>query len=264
MSMLFLVLLTVVFILLLLYSLLIEPFQFDIVEFKLQEKSISLRILHLSDFHLRNMGRREKELLKILEDEQYDIVMFTGDFIERFRILDNVPSFFNEIIKGKPAFGVLGNNDYGRREKRERIEKIVNTLKDCGIRILKNENAEVNDKLTVIGLDDPHKQKDNVEEAFKGVDNSRFNIVLTHSPEGLKGVLDHEPHLVLTGHTHGGQLRLPCIGAFFLNVKRKRYFPVRPGLNKINNSYVILNRGIGTTLFPARFLCKPQVIFIQI
>ncbi len=256
-----------VLILILLYSILIEPNNLEVNNFSLRTSRLegcdSLTILHLSDLHLREFGRREQRLVDYLTGVTPDLIIITGDFIENFQAIYKFEKLFKSMKSKFGTFGVLGNNDYGLSDNGVRLKTLENFLKDMKITILKNNSITIGDNIRLVGIDDPHKGYDNMVKAFSEVSKSdKLRIVLTHSPETVDFLLSRQPDLILTGHTHGGQVALPIFGPVFLNIKKG--FKISAGLNYFNNIPVYLSKGIGTTLLPIRFNCRPELTLITL
>lgn len=255
----------VLVLLLVIYSTLIEPVRIELNEFELPVPPAveELTILHLSDLHLRRFGRRERRLCSMLESLSPDLVLITGDFIEKAEGLNRYVSLFKSIRSRLGVFGVLGNNDYGYNTPTPRVSKITDFLRKQGIRILLNQSVSIDGGYCIIGLDDPHKGYDIIDEGFRNCRSSDlYRIVMVHSPETLDFILSRSPDLVLTGHTHGGQIAFPVIGPVFLNIKKG--YRVKSGLNYFKDIPVYLSRGIGTTMLPVRFNCRPEITLIKL
>ncbi|MCK4668087.1 metallophosphoesterase [Candidatus Dependentiae bacterium] len=258
---------SVVIVLILLYSIFIEPHNLEVNEFSLRTSRLaeeeSFTILHLSDLHLREFGRREQRLVDYLDGVTPDVIIITGDFIEDFSALYKFEKIFRSMKSKFGVFGVLGNNDYGLSANGARVKTLEAFLKDMNITILRNQSIIIGNQIRLVGVDDPHRGYDNMVKAFREVAKSdKLRIVLTHSPETVDFLLSRQPDLILTGHTHGGQVALPIFGPVFLNIKKG--FKINAGLNYFNNIPVYLSKGIGTTLFPIRFNCRPELTLITL
>lgn len=254
------------FLALLIYSFAVEPFRIEVNRIELKAEDLETRsfsILHISDLHLRKFGRRERKLQQLLKALNPEVILMTGDIIEDFGARDEYLQLLGSMNSLYGVFTVLGNNDYGIKNVERRGQRITKFLTNAGVEVLSNESLLLPGDIRIIGLDDPHKGFDDPAEAFgdnEGTD--RFRIALAHSPETLDFILARQPDLILTGHTHGGQVRFPVIGSVFLNIKKG--YRVKPGLNYYNGIPVYLSKGVGTTLFPIRFNCRPEITLITL
>jgi|GEM_PF-150382 len=176
-----------------------------------------LRILHLSDLHVHPGSDLAWQLPELLADVKYDLLCYTGDFID---IDSDIPNL-QRLLARMPAanaYAVLGNHDYipfgragsGKSNDSARLRAI---LADAGIRVLVNEALPVCDGgLVLVGVDDPDSGRDDIDRAFSGVQEGAATLLLAHSPDIVLRLGTDRPGLILVGHTHGGQVCLPLIG----------------------------------------------------
>lgn len=224
-----------------------------------------IKIVQLSDFHSLWFGGRERKVLKMLEELNPDFVFITGDFIDLMtkvmtnKDLSSVRTFWQKLGQNykNRIFGVLGNHD---------TEIVKNYLKESGIMILDNENKKLpldNEFIYLIGVDDPFTGRDDLSKAMEGIEENIPKIFLAHAPEIIEGAVKEKIDLVLVGHTHGGQVNIPVLGRLIqpLSEYGRKYIS---GLFKINSTYLYVNRGIGTSLFPFRFNCPPEITLIEL
>lgn len=239
----------------------IEPYLVGVerIEIKLEELK-GLKIVHLSDLHSFSFEKREKKVLRTLEELNFDLLLITGDFVDRTtKDLDSCSQFWKELVKrneGK-VFGVLGNHEYWHPQS----EYIQELLEQSGIKILDNEFQKIktnNGYFNLVGVGDPHTEHDNVKKAMP--DNNKAKILLAHSPEIFRKVKEKDIALVLAGHTHGGQIDIPFLVNLILPLKHDKKY--KEGLFKENNTYLYVNRGIGTTVLPIRFNAIPEITLI--
>lgn len=255
------------------YSVVFEPNNIKIERQVIFIKNLSqsfdgIRIVQLSDFHSLWFGNREKRVLAILEEINPDFVFVTGDFVDPItklitdRKLKSVKVFWQELGKKYQGriFGVLGNHD----------SKIVkNYLEETRITILDNKNKKIffGDEFNgvyLIGVDDPFTGRDDLSGAIKGIkDDNITKILLAHAPEIIDEAIEKNIDLILVGHTHGGLVNIPILGMLIQPLSRygRKY---TKGLFKINSTYLYVNRGIGTSVFPARFNCSPEITLIEL
>ena len=251
-----------------LYGLLIEPYWLEPTYCHLAlPLSRPLRIAHLSDLHTHGLGRLEREVLALLSREQPDLIVVTGDTVVNgsltgaghpgndARLYQAAWQFLSRLRAPLGVYVVRGNWEVTRvlPNEREFYEK-------AAVSLLINESVRVRDDVFLVGLDDPGWESPDVDAALGRVPPDAFSIVLLHSPaffDRLAGRCD----LVLAGHTHGGQLRVPFVRPLWLPPMSGRF---AAGWYEARGSRMYVSRGIGTSGLPVRFLCRPEVAFITV
>jgi uncharacterized protein len=225
-----------------------------------------LRIAHLTDLHVRRVGRREEILLAHLEREKPDAIVITGDSVvdgdvfvtERKRGDAFLHARAGELLKRLRAplgvWAVRGNWENNRRLRDERAYYEAH-----GIRLLVNESRELCPGVWLAGLDDPLGRPD-IDTPLESIPRGAFAVALFHSPALFDAVAGRVP-LALAGHTHGGQVRLPFLRPFWLPPHCGRYLE---GWYEERGSRLYVSRGIGTSLLPVRFLCRPELAILTI
>jgi predicted MPP superfamily phosphohydrolase len=260
-----------VFQLLLLYAWAVEPNWIEVtrheVWFKnLPEEFDGLVVAHLSDLHMREYGARERRVLEKLAEAKPDVIAVTGDFTLEGSDPSAIRRFLEDLRKQKPAFGiwaVLGNHDhwYPPAAGDKAVRKFFS---DAGVALLVNEWGRIGknlDTLTMVGVDDPFTGSDNLGDALRGTQRTPFAILLTHSPQMFMKADLTKFDLVLTGHTHGGQVRLPGLGPLWLPAGSEGY---DSGWFYGVNTQMYVTRGVGTSILPIRFLCRPEIALITL
>ena len=252
------------------YIFLFEPNNLQVEELIIKIENLpqsfnGTRIVHLTDFHSRYFGNREKKVLQIVDSLEPDFVFITGDFIDyTTENLESCQKFWRvlgEKYEDK-IFGVMGNHEYWNPNSSS-LEQLLN---DSGIVILNNENKKItgsDDYIYLIGVDDPDTGYDNLARAIKNIDEENTpKILLAHSPEIIEDIDEKDINLILVGHTHGGQIKIPFIRPIW--VPTKYHGKYAHGLFKINDSYLYVNRGIGIGKLPIRFNCPPEITLIKL
>lgn len=166
------------------------------------------RILWISDLHSDRIDGLVEKVLERAEQADYDIAVWGGDFCFGHQMTETAAhharQIANKLTKKTPVYAVLGNHDYA---------PLVDILRNCGVTLLLNENTAVcreGQTLRLIGVDDCHYFKsDDLETAMQGVNENEFMVLLSHSPELYAAAAQKGVHLMLSGHTHGGQICLP-------------------------------------------------------
>lgn len=247
----------------------IEPNMIKVERISLGVKNLpssfqNIKILHLSDFHSKNFGGKEREILGLVAELKPDFIFITGDIIDwQTKDLESCQEFWKALsadYQGR-IFGVYGNHEH--RNKNFRV--LSEFLEGGGIKILNNENIELKrneDLIYLIGTDDPHLGYDNIEKAMEGVDENIPKILLAHSPEIFRKVKQKNIDLVLVGHTHGCQIDIPGLCNLILPLNYDKQY--KKGLFKENSTYLYVNRGIGETFIPVRFNSPPEITLLKL
>jgi predicted MPP superfamily phosphohydrolase len=240
-------------------------------------------ILHLSDFHLLARDSRRQRFLSELAELPVDLVMVTGDILGEPEALEAALASLRRFHPRVGAVAVLGSNDYypprfknpfayflPRRPRRlpkarNPWRELVGGLQRMGWLVLSNERARLGD-LELAGMSDPHIRLDDPAVAVQGNgDGSRLRIGVVHSPyqRSLNAFERSGYQLVLAGHTHGGQVCLPGIGALVTNCDLPRD-RVR-GLSRWGSSWLHVSAGLGTSKYaPFRFACRPEASLLTL
>ncbi len=222
-----------------------------------------LRISQISDIHLGltvNKNKLEK-IASLIEKTNPDILFATGDMIDAdTKNLDQLSNIIKKINPKYGKYAITGNHEfyYG-------LEKANKFLKDCGFHLIRQDIVNVNEFLTIVGIDDPTAKYDmfksmpylNENDLLLKVSQNSFIILLKHRPTVEKQAIG-KFDLQLSGHTHKGQI-------FPFVLFTKMFFSLTGGhLYKFDNSYVYVSPGTGTWGPPIRFLAPPEVTLITI
>ncbi len=216
------------------------------------------RILHLSDLHIEGMIDKGHSLKKLLETLEYDLCVLTGDF--RFLTYGNydktltlMESLVASIHAPYGITGILGNHDW---------LEMVPGLEACGIRMLLNEAQALekgSDAIWLLGLDDMHYyETGNLEKAVNLAPQDAFRVLLVHSPEIIPEAHEAGIDIYLCGHSHGGQICLPWGSPIITHSRCSRSYKAGPWKHQTMFGYT--SRGVGTSLFPIRLFCPPEII----
>jgi len=241
----------------------IEITRLDIKVTNLPDNFENLTITQISDLHSGRFVNFEliKKSVKMVNELNSDIVMITGDFIEKFYYREeHIRPCMQELALIQPnegVYAVLGNHDH-RRDP----EKITEELQKVGICVLRNENKRLrrgNSAIRILGVDDLVMEKDDMEKTLDGVSRHEVKILMSHSPDIAENHKLRGIDLILSGHTHGGQICFPLIGAPQTRIVSAYGQKYISGLVQYNDIQIYVNRGIGSGFPPARFMCKPEI-----
>jgi predicted MPP superfamily phosphohydrolase len=243
-----------------------------------------LTVLHLSDLHLTVADARRMAFLERLAGEPADLVVLTGDMLGEPQALDPVLETLGRFRPRLGAVAVLGSNDYwaprfrnpfsyflGPSSRRRRRSggnpwrELVDGLEARGWTVLSNRRGHLGD-VELAGMDDPHIRRDDPGVAAPpGTARPRLRLGVVHSPyrRALDAFERNGYGLLLAGHTHGGQVRLPGVGALVTNCDLPRG-QVR-GLSRWGSSWLHVSAGLGTSKYaPFRFACRPEASLLTV
>jgi uncharacterized protein len=212
-------------------------------------------ILHISDLHADMNEVAMGNLIQLVGGMQYDLCVLTGDY--RGKTFGPFEPALEGVAKVRaqlkePIFGVLGNHD---------TIQMVPTMEAIGISILLNECemiARGDQYIYVAGIDDAHFYRvDNIEKAALHIPETAFSILLSHTPEVYRQAAHANFNLMLSGHTHGGQLCLP--GS--IPIKLEAVLPRRMGAGtwRYRNMTGYTSVGAGSSVLPVRLNCPPEI-----
>lgn len=221
-----------------------------------------VRLVQVSDLHLRSMGRLETQLLTALHDSRADLLVFTGDMIDRRLHLWRLETFLRECPTGPRRFAILGNWEYWAGVPTEAFERLYDRH---GVELLVNRSVEVavaGTRVRVTGLDDLRGGRPDPSAALEAGAPTPNHLVLAHCPLSRDSVAlpaEHPVDLVLAGHTHGGQVAMlgrPLV----LPEGSGRYVA---GWYRDDGPPMYVSRGIGTSLLPVRLGTPPELVRID-
>lgn len=250
-----------------LYSWQVEPFWVEFVQRKLPVKNLPKALegkilMQISDLHVGTRFDWHFLIDSFQKAKQYkpDFVVYTGDFVNHgtSQEQEDLKKVMENCVLGTLAtFGILGNHDYGENwEDAECSEKVCDTLSNVGITMLRNAQQESHG-LHFIGFEDLWSPYFQPSEVMKQYNPSKANIVLCHNPDACdKNIWNGYQGWILSGHTHGGQCRIPGIITPILPVKNKKYISGEIDLKDGRMLYI--NRALGHS-FQVRFMVRPEI-----
>ena len=242
----------------------------EVVLRRLPRELDGLTIAHLSDFHFDSPASAGviRTAVEITNGLAPDVVVLTGDYVT----LSPFQSCSRAAEDSKPCalvladlhapmgvFGVLGNHDYATEPR-----LVTRSLEAHGITMLRNFNLRIERsgaRLWIAGVDDVLGGGARLDQALQGIPHDEATVLLAHEPDYADTVISSAVDLQLSGHSHGGQVRLPLVGAPYLPFLARKY----PwGLRQLGQLKLYTNRGIGTILLPVRFNCPPEVTLLTL
>ena len=231
------------------------------------------RIAHISDLHNTEIGKDNERLLAMLRGAEPDMIAITGDLIDSRRTnMEVALDFAREAVKIAPCYYVTGNHE-GRVAD---YHKLRNGLTALGVTVLESTRVELvrnEEKLVILGINDPMFHRDDLHHDGQAARKIKlkelvsagdaYTVLLSHRPELLSLYAYAGADLVLTGHAHGGQFRLPFFGGLF--APNQGFFPeYDAGMYVRNSTTMIVSRGIGNSIFPFRINNRPEVVLIEL
>lgn len=234
----------------------------------LPKNLVGKTLMQISDIHIGNRFDYHFVINSFKKAKEYkpDYVVYTGDYVSTYKDIvqyDKLDETLTNIVKGEIAtIGILGNHDYGRNWSQNAVaDKISEMLIKNGVTLLRNESVEFNG-LNFIGFDDFWGPNFNPKKALTGFDKSTANIVLCHNPDVCDlDVWSDYNSWILSGHTHGGQVKPPFLPPPILPVKNTRYSSGQIELS--NNRALYINRALGH-LWQVRFNVRPEITIFEL
>lgn len=262
--------------------------EFTISDDEIPEGFSGFRIAQISDLHDAEFDEENEKLISLLRDADPDIIVITGDFVDRRRTdIELSLNVAEKAVEIAPTYFVTGNHEAALSEKK--YEEFKNGLIDAGVVVLEDDavTLECGDGvITLMGVNDPIFSKDrsgnasteettedpdidkkimdaNLEALLSATDLEEYTVLLSHRPEVFDVYVDHKIDLVISGHLHGGQVRLPFIGGFY--TPNQGFFPeIIDGLYTDDDTNMVVSRGLGNSAFPIRVNNRPEIVIIEL
>ncbi len=252
---------------------LISITEIKITSSKIPSSFKGYKILQISDLHNKKFGDNQDVLIQKMKSIDPDIIAITGDLIDSKSYDAEVSmQLIREMVKKYPVYFVTGNHEQWSG-KYNSLEK---ELKKYGVNVLRNEHVGIRkgeQEINLLGIDDPEFGTGNRDEGNIIIDEikkakiemqpDRYNVLLSHRPEFIKEYTNERLDLVLSGHAHGGQVRLPFIGG--LVAPNQGVLPkYTAGLYVEQNTSMVVSRGLGNSIIPQRILNRPEIVVVQL
>ncbi|EOH93430.1 hypothetical protein UAW_02679 [Enterococcus haemoperoxidus ATCC BAA-382] len=223
-----------------------------------------VKVIQISDIHIQEKypaAQLEKIVTKV-NNEKPDIILFTGDLFDNYALYgpaEEVTKALSRLSAPLGKYAVWGNHDYGGAAAHVYPE----ILGAADFQLLENSGTNVSlpngKSLYIAGLDDSLLGNSSVNDALADR-QSEYTILLSHEPDKADSALDQNVQLILSGHSHGGQVKLPFLT--IKNVMAEKYF--EGFYNLANDTTLYVNTGLGTTKIPARFRVPPEIAVFDI
>lgn len=221
------------------------------------------RIVQISDLHNAKFGKNNQKLVDRIRECAPDMIVLTGDLVDSNHTnVDRAVQFVDEIVKICPVYYVTGNHEYWL-EKSE-YDELMDGLVSAGVVILDNQVVEISRgdaKFRLVGLDDRNLADGTLEALLS--DEKELTVVLAHEPQYLARYAGTGVDLVLSGHAHGGQFRLPFVGGIV--APDQGFLPgYTAGEYYMNGTEMIVSRGLGNSVIPVRLFNYPEIVCVEL
>lgn len=223
------------------------------------------KIVHISDLHNAEFGNGQKDLIDKIEAQDADIIVITGDMIDSRRTdVDKAVELITGLGNKIPVYYVTGNHESRVREYNELESKLI----ENGVTVLKNESVKIEKDssfINVIGVDDPSfgMSANDIFHTVSELKTDGYDVLLSHRPELFETYCEIGAELVLCGHAHGGQVRIPFIGGIV--APNQGLFPeYTAGSYKSGSTEMIVSRGLGNSIIPLRVNNPPELVVITL
>ena len=231
------------------------------------------RIVQISDLHNAKFGKNNQKLVDMIRECDPDMIVLTGDLVDSNHTnVDRAVQFVNEIVKICPVYYVTGNHEYWL-EKFE-YDELMDGLIGAGVVILDDQVVEISRgdaKFRLVGLDDKSLADGTLRTllnnaqnvAHKDSEKKEFTVVLVHEPQYFARYAGTCVDLVLSGHAHGGQFRLPFVGGIV--APDQGFLPeYTAGEYYMNGTEMIVSRGLGNSVIPVRLFNFPEIVCVDL
>ena len=250
----------------------LQTSNYEIIKSKIPIDFNNYKIVQVSDLHNTKSRNLTDELIKKIQRERPNIIVITGDLIDANKTnIDTAINFIEKIQNIAPIYFVSGNHESSisnYSKLKEKLQKNNVIILDNKLDVLKINESSIN----LIGIDDPrmaHESFVDDSEIIKteidkiGYDTNKYTILLSHRPELFDTYVEKNIDLVLAGHAHGGQIRLPFIGGVI--APNQGLFPkYTSGIFEKNQTNMIVSRGIGNSILPFRINNRPELVVVTL
>lgn len=221
------------------------------------------RIVQISDLHNATFGKNNRKLLDAIKSCSPDMIVITGDLVDSNHTdVERAVSFVEQAVTIAPVYYVTGNHEYWltSTDRQQTLQGILSAgaidLDNLSVPITRRDSS-----FLLVGLDDHHLVDETLKRLLTNQDE--LSIVLAHEPQYLQEYADAGADLVLSGHAHGGQFRLPFIGG--LVAPDQGFLPeYTSGDYTIADTDMIVSRGLGNSIIPVRLFNYPEIVCVEL
>lgn len=244
---------------------------------RLPESFDGYRIAHVSDLHNDEFGEDNEKLLALIKDAEPDMIAITGDLLDSRRTsVEKALNFVQQAVQIAPCYYVTGNHESRIDEEYAQLEK---AMIEAGVAVLRNDKLNLEKdgaEITVAGIDDPRfvlstDTLAKMESVIGGVmsdllgdvQEEQFILLLSHRPELFDLYCEKKMDVVLSGHVHGGQFRIPGIGGL-IGPGQGLLPDYDAGLYSKDGTHMVLSRGLGQSIVPFRINNPPELVLVEL
>lgn len=244
---------------------------------RLPESFEGYRIAHISDLHNDEFGEGNEMLLALIKEAEPDMIAITGDLLDSRRTsVEKALNFVQQAVEIAPCYYVTGNHESRIDDEYGQLEK---AMIESGVIVLRNDKLALEkdgEVITVAGIDDPRfvlssdrlvKMESVIGNVLTGllkdVPEEQFTLLLSHRPELFELYCEHDLDLVLSGHVHGGQIRIPGIGGV-VGPGQGLLPDYDAGLYSADGTNMVLSRGLGQSIVPFRINNPPELVLVTL
>lgn len=254
---------------------------------KLPQEFEGYRIVHISDLHNATFGVDNGRLLKKMQELSPDMVVITGDVVDSNHTnVEVAVAFAKQVAAEYPTYYVTGNHENWLEESE--WTELLSGLKDAGVICLSDEMVEISkggSRITLVGLNDESLSGPTLKLLLAKADNvtgressgtdedegqelpsveASLQILLAHEPQYLENYSQTGVDLVLTGHAHGGQFRIPFIGGGLVAPDQGFFPKYTEGMHVMDETTMIISRGLGNSIIPVRLFNLPEIVCVEL
>ncbi len=248
--------------------------EYDLLDSNIPDAFDGYRIVQISDLHNAEFGKDNSRLITKIKEANPDIIVITGDYVDKRRPNADISvDLTRELVKIAPCYYVTGNHEARLGETFSYLEE---NLKELGVTVLRNNTSYITrngEKISISGVDDPAFADDSffgllsssiMKQELQDIETGEdYNILLSHHPEHFELYKEKGFNLVFSGHTHGGQFRIPFVGGVF--APDQGIFPkYDAGLFEEDGTSMIISRGIGNSIIPFRINNFPEIVVVNL
>lgn len=277
---------TIIMILIVIIIINIIKVDIDITEYTISNNKIpdnfnDFKIVQLSDFHSEGYKDTTDEIIEKVKKISPDIIVMTGDMVSwEVKNIENVEKLISSLVNVAPIVHIDGNHEHLAEILSEgRYKAFIEWMKSLGVTIIKNSYVEVkkgDEAINLYGVDLPldlatgiyaseFQIEDNyVKKTLPEADTDKFNILLAHTPLFAKRYNKWGADLVLSGHMHGGIIRIPFIEVGLFSPEKTIFPKYDAGKFKIKNTTMIVNRGVAASSLNLRIFNNPEITVIKL
>lgn len=244
----------------------LEVSQYAYKSAEVPQEFVGYRIVQISDLHNATFGTENERLLNKIRELEPDMVVLTGDLVDSSRTnIEVALAFAEKVAADYPTYYVTGNHEIWLEES-DRVA-LLEGLESAGVICLMNEVVEIErdgSRITLIGLNDESLNGFALTQLLAERSFDEFQILLAHEPQYIESYSKCGVDLVLSGHAHGGQVRVPFIGAGLVAPGQGLFPKYTEGVHVVNDTTMIISRGLGNSVVPVRVFNRPEIVCVEL